>query len=37
MVGCEHLLYWSKLWDNFTQEEIREGSQNSGQKTDGVE
>jgi hypothetical protein len=23
MVGCEHLPYWSRLWDVFTQEEIQ--------------
>jgi hypothetical protein len=28
---------WSRLWDDFTQEEIREGSQSSGQKGDGVD
>jgi hypothetical protein len=36
VVGHEHLLDWSRLWDDFTQEEIREGSQSSGQKTDGA-
>jgi len=35
VVGREHLPDWSRLWDDFTQEEIREGSQSSGQKTDG--
>jgi hypothetical protein len=34
VVGREHLLYWSRLWDDFTQEEIRERSQSSDQKTD---
>jgi hypothetical protein len=37
VVGREHLLDWSRLWDDFTQEEIREGSQSSGQKTNGAE
>jgi hypothetical protein len=37
VVGREHLPDWSKLWDDFTQEEIREGSQSSGQKTDGAD
>ena len=27
MVGREKLLDWSRLWDDFMQEEIREGSQ----------
>jgi hypothetical protein len=27
VVGREKLLDWSRLWDNFTQEEIREGTQ----------
>jgi hypothetical protein len=35
VVGHEHILDWSRLWDDFTKEEIREGSQSSGQKTDG--
>jgi hypothetical protein len=26
VVGREHLPYWSRLWDDFTQEEIRERS-----------
>jgi hypothetical protein len=30
VVGHEHLPYWSRLWDDFTQEEIWEGSQSSG-------
>ena len=30
VVGREHLPDWSRLWDDFTQEEIREGSQSSG-------
>jgi hypothetical protein len=34
MVGREHLPDWSKLWDDFTREEIRERSQSSDQKTD---
>ena len=33
----ENLLDWSRLWDDFTQEEIREGSQGSGQKEGGSE
>jgi hypothetical protein len=37
VMGCEHLPDWSRLWDDFTQEEIREGSQSSGQKTDGAD
>jgi hypothetical protein len=37
VVGHEHLPYWSRLWDDFTQEEIQEGSQSSGQKTNGVD
>jgi hypothetical protein len=36
-VGREHLPDWSRLWDDFTQEEIREGSQSSGQKANGVD
>jgi hypothetical protein len=35
VVGHEHLPDWSRLWDDFTQKEIREGSQSSGQKTNG--
>jgi hypothetical protein len=34
VVGREHLPDWSRLWDDFTQEEIRERSQSSDQKTD---
>jgi hypothetical protein len=34
VVGREHLPDWSRLWDDFTQEEIRERSQSSEQKTD---
>ena len=30
VVGREYLPDWSRLWDDFTQEEIREGSQSSG-------
>jgi hypothetical protein len=30
VLGCEHLPDWSRLWDDFTQEEIREGSQING-------
>jgi hypothetical protein len=33
VVGCEHLPDWSRLWDDFTQEEIRERSQSGEQKT----
>ena len=32
VVARENLPDWSILWDDFTQEEIREGSQGSGQK-----
>jgi hypothetical protein len=35
VVGHGHILDWSILWDDFTQEEIREGSHNSGKNTDG--
>jgi hypothetical protein len=34
VVGQENFPDWSRLWDDFTQEEIRMGSQNSGQKED---
>ena len=34
VVGHEHLPDWIRLWDDFTQEEIRERSQSSDQKTD---
>jgi hypothetical protein len=34
VVGREHLLDWSTLWGDFTQEEIRERSWSSDQKTD---
>jgi hypothetical protein len=37
VVGREHILDWSRLWDNFTQEDIWEGSWSSGQKIDGVD
>jgi hypothetical protein len=37
VVGREHLPDWSRLWDDFTQEEIRERSQSSDQKTDRVD
>jgi hypothetical protein len=37
VVGHEHLPDWSRLWDDFTREEIRERSQSSEQKTDGVD
>jgi len=32
VVGREKLLDWSKLWDDFTQEEIQEGSQSRYQE-----
>ena len=32
MVAGENLPDWSRLWDDFTQEEIQEGSQCGGQK-----
>ena len=32
MVARENLPDWSRLWDDFTREKIREGSQGSGQK-----
>jgi hypothetical protein len=34
VVGREHLPIWSRLWDDFTREEIRERSKSSDQKTD---
>jgi hypothetical protein len=34
VVGRENFPDWSRLWDDFTQEEIRMGSQSSGQKED---
>jgi hypothetical protein len=37
VVGHEHIPGWSRLWDDFTQEEIREGSQSSGKKIDGAD
>ena len=37
VVGREHLPYWRRLWDDFTQEEIQEGYQSNGQKGDGVD
>jgi hypothetical protein len=37
VVGHEHLPDWNRLWDDFTQEEIWEGSQSSGKKTDGFD
>jgi hypothetical protein len=36
-VGHEHIPYWIRLWDDFTQEDIREGSQSSGQKGYGFD
>ena len=32
VVARENLPDWSRLWDDFTQKEIREGSQGSGKK-----
>ena len=37
VVGLEHLPDWSTPWDDFTQEEIWEGSKSNGQKGDGVD
>ena len=37
VVGREHLPDWSRLWDDFTHEEIWEGSQSSGQKIVGAD
>jgi hypothetical protein len=37
VVGREHLPDWSRPWGDFTQEEIWERSQSSGQKTDGAD
>jgi hypothetical protein len=37
VVGREHLPDWGRLWDDFTQEEIQEGSQSSGEKGDGAD
>jgi hypothetical protein len=34
VVGHEHLPYWSRLWDDFTKEDIQEISHSSDQKTD---
>jgi hypothetical protein len=34
VVGQENFPDWSRLWDDFTQEEIRMGFQSSGQKED---
>jgi hypothetical protein len=34
VVGRENFPDWSRLWDDFTQEEIRMGSHSSGQKED---
>jgi hypothetical protein len=36
VVGRENLPDWRRLWDDFTQEEIQEGSQSSGQNIDGA-
>jgi hypothetical protein len=35
VVSHKNILYWSRLWDVFTQEDIQEGYQRSGQKIDG--
>jgi hypothetical protein len=32
VVGREKLPYWSRLWDEFTQEDIQEGSQSRDQE-----
>ena len=32
VVARENLPDWSRLWDDFTQEKIQEGSQGSGKK-----
>jgi hypothetical protein len=37
VVGREHLPDYSRLWDDFTQEEIQEGSHSSGQEIDGAD
>lgn len=37
VVGREHLPDWSRQWDDFTREEIRKGSQGSGQMEGAVE
>jgi hypothetical protein len=37
VVGHEHLLDWSRLWDDFTKEDIRERSRSSDQKRDKVD
>ena len=37
VVGHEHIPDWRRLWDDFTQEEIQEGYQSSGLKTDGAD
>jgi hypothetical protein len=34
VVGWENFPDWSRLWDDFTQEEIRMGSHSRGQKED---
>ena len=36
IVGIETLPSWSRLWDDFTQEEIQDGSQ-VGQTSEDVE
>jgi hypothetical protein len=37
VVGCENLPDWSRMWDDFTQEEIWEGSHSNGKKEDRAE
>jgi hypothetical protein len=37
VVGREHVLDWSRLWDDFTKEDIQEGSQSNGTKKDVVD
>ena len=37
VVGRGNFLDWSRLWDNFTQEDIQIGSQISGHKEDRVD
>jgi hypothetical protein len=37
VVGRENFPNWSRLWDDFTQEEIQMGSHSSGQKEDKSE
>jgi hypothetical protein len=37
VVGRENFPDWSRLWDDFTQEEIQMGYHSSGQKEDNDE